>query len=94
MAQAEMLARLFCLPVKDGKSSVFAGSCVEIMKSPYLGAHGHIAISTLSVARAIAYLDRKGVGTKSETAKEKDGKLTAVYIDREIGGFAIHLLQK
>jgi len=26
--------------------------------------------------------------------KEKDGKLTAVYIDREVSGFAIHLIQK
>ena len=64
------------------------------MKSPYLGAHGHIALSTLNITRAIAFLRRKGVATKQETAKEKDGKLVAVYLDMELCGFAVHLLQK
>jgi 2-dehydro-3-deoxyphosphogluconate aldolase/(4S)-4-hydroxy-2-oxoglutarate aldolase len=94
MAQAVSLASLFSFPVKDGNSSVFVGSGIEIMKSPYLGAHGHIAISTLSIPRAIAYLSRKGVGIRPETAKEKDGKTVAVYLDREFCGFAAHLLQK
>jgi 2-dehydro-3-deoxyphosphogluconate aldolase/(4S)-4-hydroxy-2-oxoglutarate aldolase len=35
-----------------------------------------------------------GVGTKADTAKEKEGKLIAVYLDLEVAGFAIHLLQK
>ena len=29
-----------------------------------------------------------------ETAKYKNEKLTAVYIKEEIGGFAVHLVQK
>lgn len=94
MAQAVSLAGLFSFPVKDGNSSVFVGSGIEIMKSPYLGAHGHIAISTLSIPRAIAYLSGKGVGIRPETAREKDGKTVAVYLDREFCGFAAHLLQK
>jgi 2-dehydro-3-deoxyphosphogluconate aldolase/(4S)-4-hydroxy-2-oxoglutarate aldolase len=64
------------------------------MKNPFLGAHGHIAIATLNINRAIAYLKGRGVGTKPETAKEKDGKLVAVYLDREISGFALHLVQR
>jgi len=94
MAGAETMARLFAFPVKDGTSSTFAGSSFEFMKSPFLGARGHIAISTLSIARAAAYLKARGIGTKPETAKEKDGKLVAVYLDAEVSGFAIHLLQK
>jgi 2-dehydro-3-deoxyphosphogluconate aldolase/(4S)-4-hydroxy-2-oxoglutarate aldolase len=35
-----------------------------------------------------------GVSTKPDTAKEKDGKLVAVYLDTEVAGFAIHLLQR
>jgi 2-dehydro-3-deoxyphosphogluconate aldolase/(4S)-4-hydroxy-2-oxoglutarate aldolase len=93
-AGAAELSRLFSFTVKDGASSVFAGAGIEIMKSPYLGAHGHIAIATVNIRRAIAYLKRKGVGTRPETAKEKDGKLTAVYLDVEVCGFAIHLLQR
>ncbi len=73
---------------------MFAGTGFEVMKSKYLGAHGHIAISTNHIQRAIAYLKRQGVNTLPETAKEKDGKLKAIYLDSEISGFAVHLLQK
>jgi len=94
MGGAQSMASLFGFAVKDGNSSTFAGSGFEIMKSPYLGAHGHIAIGCLNIQRAVAYLARKGVKTKPETAKEKDGKLTAIYLDRELSGFAIHLVQR
>jgi len=36
----------------------------------------------------------KGISVLPGTAKEKDGKLKAIYIDQEISGFAIHLLQR
>jgi 2-dehydro-3-deoxyphosphogluconate aldolase/(4S)-4-hydroxy-2-oxoglutarate aldolase len=29
-----------------------------------------------------------------ETAKEKNGKLQAIYLDKEVSGFAVHLVQK
>jgi len=93
-ADAEKLSRLFAFATKDGTSSVFSTSSIEIVKSNYLGVHGHLAILTLSIPRAVAYLRRKGVGTRPETYKEKDGKPVAVYLDQEVGGFAIHLLQK
>ena len=94
MAGAETMARLFSFPVKDGNSSTFSGTGFEFMKSPYLGSHGHIAISTLSITRAVAWLSRKGVSVRKDTAKEKDGRMIAVYLDLEVSGFAIHLLQK
>ena len=94
MAGAETMARLFFFPVKDGNSSTFSGTGFEFMKSPYLGSHGHIAISTLSITRAVAWLSRKGVSVRKDTAKEKDGRMIAVYLDLEVSGFAIHLLQK
>jgi 2-dehydro-3-deoxyphosphogluconate aldolase / (4S)-4-hydroxy-2-oxoglutarate aldolase len=93
-ASAEMFSRLFSFVSRDGTSSIFAGAGLEFMKTPYLGMHGHLAISTLSIARAEAYLKRKGVGVRPETAKERDGNTIAIYLDREIAGFAIHLLQK
>ena len=91
---AKQLSRLFYLPVKERTSSFFAGSCFEVVKSQYLGKHGHIAIATNDIHRAITYLKMKGISVLSETAKEKDGKLKAIYIDQEVSGFAIHLLQK
>jgi len=91
---ANLLSNLFYFPIKEGTSSIFAGSGFEIMKNQYLGRHGHIAIATNDIYRAIAYLKMKGISTCLDTAKEKEGKLKAIYIDREVSGFAIHLLQK
>jgi len=36
----------------------------------------------------------KGISVLPETVKEKDGKPKAIYLDQEVSGFAIHLLQK
>jgi 2-dehydro-3-deoxyphosphogluconate aldolase/(4S)-4-hydroxy-2-oxoglutarate aldolase len=91
---ANLLSHLFNFPSKEGTNSIFAGSTFEIMKNKYLGKHGHIAIATNDIRRAIAYLKKKDISVLPETAKEKNGKLKAIYIDQEISGFAIHLLQK
>ena len=91
---ARLLSQIFNFTVKEGNSSVFAGSGVEVMKNKYLGKHGHIAIAANDIKRAVAYLERKGVSVLSETAKESYGQLKAIYLDKEISGFAIHLMQK
>jgi len=91
---ANWLSHLFYFPIKEGTSSIFAGPGFEIMKNQYLGKHGHIAIVTKDIHRAINYLKMKGISVLPETAKEKDGKLKAIYIAQEVSGFAIHLLQK
>lgn len=91
---ANLLSHLFYFPIKEGASSIFSGSGFEVMKNQYLGKHGHIAIATNHIYRAINYLKMKGVSVLPETAKEKDGKLKAIYLDKEVSGFAIHLLQK
>lgn len=85
---------IFGFTKRVGNSSVFAGTAVEAMKKPYLGENGHIAIGTTDVEEAVEYLKGQGVGVNMDTAKYKDGKLIAVYIDEEIGGFAVHLVQK
>jgi len=91
---ANLLSRLFNFPLKEGTSSIFAGSTFEVIKNHYLGKHGHIAIATNNIHRAITYLKKKGISVLPETAKEKEGKLKAIYIAQEVSGFAIHLLQK
>ncbi|MBI5474888.1 MAG: bifunctional 4-hydroxy-2-oxoglutarate aldolase/2-dehydro-3-deoxy-phosphogluconate aldolase [Ignavibacteriae bacterium] len=93
MEGASRLASLFGLAVKDGNSSVFVGTQFELLKRMYLGAHGHLAIGTNFVDRAVACLSKSGVGVKPETKVEKDGKIATVYLDIEIGGFAVHLVQ-
>ncbi len=91
---AMLLNKAFNFMVKEGNSSNFAGAGVEIMNSPYLGTHGHIAIRTNSILRAKYYLGRRGFEVDETTAKFKDGKMNAVYLKGEFGGFAVHLLQK
>jgi len=91
---ANQLSHLFYFSLKEGATSVFADPDFEIMKKQYLGKHGHIAIATNDIHRAITYLKMKGISTLPETAKEKNGKLKAIYIAQEVSGFAIHLLQK
>lgn len=85
---------IFGLTKKVGNSSVFAGTAVEAMKTPYIGTHGHIAIGTTDVMKAVEYLQSKGVEMDMETAKYKNEKMIAVYLKEEIGGFGVHLVQK
>ena len=93
---AERFAFLFGMPTKAGNSSVFAGTALEVMKSPYLGKNGHIAIRTNSIERAVNYLATVlHVAFREDSEKrDADGKLRAVYLEEEIGGFAVHLVQK
>ena len=93
-AVCEKLNEAFALTVKDGNSSMFASGGIEVMKSMYLGKNGHIAIRTNSVPLAIAELAKKGFVCDMTTAKYKGGRMAAVYLKDEIGGFAVHLLQK
>ncbi|HOV26029.1 MAG TPA: bifunctional 4-hydroxy-2-oxoglutarate aldolase/2-dehydro-3-deoxy-phosphogluconate aldolase [Pseudobacteroides sp.] len=89
---AKQFALLFGLEYKMGNSSIFAGEAVEVMKSPFLGQKGHIAIKTNSVDRAIAYLSEMGVTFDESTRKTgSKGETKAIYLTGEIGGFAIHL---
>ena len=88
------LARAFGLDIRGGRASNFVSSRIEIMNTPYLGENGHIAIATNSIPLAIAELERKGLACDMQTAKYQAGRMTAVYLKDEFGGFAIHLLQK
>lgn len=89
---ASQLSSIFGFDYKMGNSSIFAGEAVEIMKSPYLGQNGHIAIKTNSVDRAVTYLSGMGIEFNESTRKTgPKGETKAIYLKREIGGFAIHL---
>lgn len=93
---ANRFAFLLGVPVKNGNSSVFAGGAVEVMKSIYLGAKGHIAIRTNYIDRAVNYLESVlGFEFAEDTAKyDAKGNLKAIYLAEEIAGFAVHLVQK
>lgn len=93
---ADRFAQIFDLPVREGNTSVFAGTALEVMKSPYLGKCGHIAVRTNYTERAVNYLSTvMGIAFREESAKrDGGGNLKAIYLEEEIGGFAVHLVQK
>ena len=90
-----MKTALLNMAVKPGNSSIFVGKKeFEIMKKPGRGTHGHIAIRTNNVDRAIYHLGLRGVKFDMDSKNVKNGKTVAIYMADEIAGFAIHLVQK
>ena len=93
---AKIFCNLFGVEYKPGNSSVFAGSIVETMTPlPGRGTNGHIAIGTNYIERAMYQLECQGMKFLDETIKkDASGNIKAVYLDMDINGFAVHLIQK
>ena len=92
---ASAFEKMFGFTSKEGNSSYFAGTGVEVMKAPYKGTNGHIAMSTNDIDKAVSYLERRGYEFDMSTAKyDAKNNLKAVYFTGEVGGFAVHLVQK
>jgi len=90
----EKLYQAFGFETKAGNSSNFVTSSIEVIKSVFPGEHGHIAIRTNSIQAAVAELENRGFTTLPDTAKYKNNRMMAIYLQDEFGGFAVHLLQK
>lgn len=94
LASAAFLDRMFRLGVKDGSASAFCGKAVEFMKGPYFGKKGHIGFYTNSVARAKAWFERNGIPIREESIRVEGGKLVSFYLQDEVDGFAVHVVQR
>ncbi len=94
-ACAKTFERLFGFFCKaPGNSSTFCGP-FEVMHGNGRGTHGHIAIGTYNVEKAVEYLKDKGVTFDDSTTKYDDnGKMKFIYLNDEICGFAVHLIRK
>ncbi len=79
---------------KYGNSSNFAGQGIEVMKKMYYGKNGHLAVLTNKMEAAVADVQAKGYTLNMDTASVKNGRMTVVYLNEEIGGFAVHLKQR
>lgn len=80
---------------KVGNSSVFASTYMEMMKKPFHGKNGHIAIATNSVKRALYHLEKRGFKVMEGSQKyNAEGVMNVAYLDHEFGGFAVHLVLK
>lgn len=94
--RAQAAAQLFSLffnRIKDGTASIFCGTPVEIMKKPFRGTCGHIGITCLNIERALRYLAPYGFTPVMETAKYTRDRLSVVYLEPEVAGFALHLMR-
>ena len=94
-AASGAFSNIFGWEQKIGSSSVFSGSAIECMKAPGRGEKGHIAVAANSVRRAVYQLECMGFESDMSSAKyDADGRMTAIYLKNEIGGFAIHLVER
>ncbi|MFP4384372.1 MAG: bifunctional 4-hydroxy-2-oxoglutarate aldolase/2-dehydro-3-deoxy-phosphogluconate aldolase [Spirochaetia bacterium] len=89
-----ILSAMFSLPRSESSAGFMVGTGFEVTKNPYLGTHGHIAVGTNFLSRAVYYLQKRGFSIRQDSWKKKDGKNVAVYLEDEVMGFALHLLQK
>ncbi|MGL4524210.1 MAG: bifunctional 4-hydroxy-2-oxoglutarate aldolase/2-dehydro-3-deoxy-phosphogluconate aldolase [Spirochaetia bacterium] len=94
---AEMLSAMFGFKNTQGNSSHFlvgpSGNEIEIMKTPFLGERGHVAIRCNHVERARAYFEAKGFKFNTEFLPSDAQGLKAIYFAQEMGGFAWHLVR-
>ena len=58
---AGRLASIFGMEQAVGPLSVFCGGTIELMRAPGQGEHGHLALRTSHLERAMAYVQRQGL---------------------------------
>lgn len=94
LAAAKTLEAFFGFSYSIGNSSIFSASrTIELMKKPFHGKNGHIAVGTTDIDGAVTWLRERSVSFAEQTAVIKDGRLTAIYLTDELAGFAVHLLR-
>ncbi len=85
---------LLGLTTRETPKSYFSGELVEIMKENGRGKNGHIGFAVNDCEAAMKYFEEKGVKFVEDTKKfHEDGTCFFAYMEQEIGGFAIHLVQ-
>lgn len=78
-------------PSRQTNMSIFAGTEFEVMKLPFRGAMGHIGMRCNNVERALAFLEPLGFKSVPDSVTIDKGVMQFTYLDRELGGFALHL---
>lgn len=93
-ALGEALSSVLFQNVTEYEKSYFSGSLFELMKAPFYNKGGHVAIGTRDAERAYSFLKTSGIRFHEETlARDENGRVKAVYLEPDFGGFALHLLQ-
>ena len=87
-------ANLFGFPTEERADSILAGSVLAAIKGVAPGSKGQIVMSTANIGRAVNYLESRGVEFDKNSEQYRNDALIGLYLKREIGGFAVHLVQK
>ena len=91
---ANTLGKIFSFTSRTTSKSVFSNEQLEFMTAKGPGTHGHIAIETKNVDRAVYHLERRGVRFDYSTATyDAKGNMKFIYLADEINGFAYHLVK-
>ena len=95
MKTVHLLSSLFGFDYRETPGSWFVNDQFEVLKMPFLGKNGHIAIAANDSQAAYEYLKSQGVEFNEESAGYlPDGRLNTIYLKDDIAGFAFHLVQK
>lgn len=91
---ALLLCQLFHFHHHQKPKSQFAGRGFELLHGTGRGKHGHIGIYTPYPMRAMYQLQKLGISfvEASITRNKKTKAINFVYLDLEISGFGIHLI--
>lgn len=92
---AYLLCELLGLGYSGKKNSVLTDNSIDDKNEPLPGVNGRITIRTNHLARAIHYLEGKGLSIIHETQADKANAGSAyVCLKEEISGFVIQFIQK
>lgn len=91
---AAALSALLNRSALETAGSFFPSSGLEVLKKTAMGAHGHIAIATNSVERAVFQLERRGAAFNHDMAGKDSTGHEYIFFRDEIAGFGVHLVQK
>ncbi|MEY8764726.1 MULTISPECIES: bifunctional 4-hydroxy-2-oxoglutarate aldolase/2-dehydro-3-deoxy-phosphogluconate aldolase [Clostridium] len=90
-----LFENMFHFKSSENNNSIFAGADVEVMKKPFYGKKGHIAVAVNDVEKAVYQLEKINVKFIEDSIKYNEFKEPAVvYLKDEIGGFAVHLVKR
>lgn len=94
---AGSFAGIFGFKQQEGENAYTAGAAIAVMKQPGRGTNGCLAVAANSVERAVYHLSAQGVAfdySADSTSYDSNGKLKGIYLQDEVGGFAVHLIQR
>jgi len=92
---AGKIESIFGFKKADAGVSVSNADILHFMKIKSYGRNGQIAVCTNFLDRAVFYLREAGKQFIDESSRfDANGKLTSIYLDNIIGGFALKLVRK